>query len=148
MADMKQNGTGNPAANGQNGYRVIGTRPVRPDGVDKVTGRAVYAADVQMTGLLHGFVLRSPHAHAYIRSIDTSKAEAFPGVRAVVTAADLPEAEDKVEDLGEGAINLKYLSDNVLADAEGALPRARRGRRGRRQPAHCPGGRRADRSRL
>ena len=116
MADTKQNGTAKLAENGQNGYRVIGTRPVRPDGVDKVTGRAVYAADVQMTGLLHGFVLRSPHAHAYIRSIDTSKAEALPGVRAVVTAADLPEAEDKVEDLGEGAINLKYLSDNVLAD--------------------------------
>ncbi len=116
MADTKQNGTAKLAENGQNGYRVIGTRPVRPDGVDKVTGRAIYAADVQMTGLLHGFVLRSPHAHAYIRSIDTSKAEALPGVRAVVTAADLPEAEDKVEDLGEGAINLKYLSDNVLAD--------------------------------
>ncbi len=115
MAGTKQNGTGTLAANGQNGYKVIGTRPVRPDGVDKVTGRAVYAADVQMTGLLHGFVLRSPHAHAKIRSIDTSKAEALPGVRAVVTAADLPEAEDKVEDLGEGAINLKYLSDNVLA---------------------------------
>ena len=115
MAATKQNGTGQLAANGQNGYKVIGTRPVRPDGVDKVTGRAVYAADVQMTGLLHGFVLRSPHAHAHIRSIDTSKAEALPGVRAVVTAADLPEAEDKVEDLGEGAINLKYLSDNVLA---------------------------------
>ena len=115
MAGTKQNGTGTLAANGQNGYKVIGTRPVRPDGVDKVTGRAVYAADVQMTGLLHGFVLRSPHAHAHIRSIDTRKAEALPGVRAVVTAADLPEAEDKVEDLGEGAINLKYLSDNVLA---------------------------------
>ncbi len=115
MAGTKQNGTGKLAANGQNGYKVIGTRPVRPDGVDKVTGRAVYAADVQMTGLLHGFVLRSPHAHANIRSIDTSKAEALPGVRAVVTAADLPVAEDKIEDLGEGAINLKYLSDNILA---------------------------------
>lgn len=115
MAGTKQNGTGKLSANGQNGYKVIGTRPVRPDGVDKVTGRAVYAADVQMTGLLHGFVLRSPHAHANIRSIDTSKAEALPGVRAVVTAADLPEAPDRVEDLGEGAINLKYLSDNVLA---------------------------------
>jgi xanthine dehydrogenase molybdenum-binding subunit len=68
-----------------------------------------------MTGLLHGFVLRSPHAHAHIRSIDTSKAEALPGVRAVVTGADLPVAEDKVEDLGESVINLKYLSDNVLA---------------------------------
>ncbi len=125
MADTKHNGTAayDLASNGkvdgdgtgQNGYKVIGTRPVRPDGVDKVTGRAVYAADVQMTGLLHGKILRSPHAHAHIRSIDTSKAEALPGVRAVVTAADLPVAEDKIEDLGEGAINLKYLSDNILA---------------------------------
>lgn len=112
MADMNQNGTSKVAVNG---YKVIGTRPVRPDGVEKVTGRAIYAADVQMNGLLHGFVLRSPHAHARIRSIDTSKAEALPGVRAVATAADLPEAQDKVEDLGEGAINLKYLSDNILA---------------------------------
>ena len=115
MADTTRNGTAKLSENGRNGYKVIGTRPLRPDGVDKVTGRAVYAADVQMTGLLHGFVLRSPHAHARIRSIDTSKAEAYPGVRAVVTAADMPEAEDKVEDLGEGAVNLKYLSDNVLA---------------------------------
>jgi xanthine dehydrogenase molybdopterin-binding subunit B len=53
-------------------YKVIGTRPIRHDGVDKVTGRAVYGADVQMAGLLHGRILRSPHAHARIKSIDTS----------------------------------------------------------------------------
>ncbi len=96
-------------------YKVIGTRPIRHDGVDKVTGRAIYGADFQITGLLHGRVLRSPHAHARIVSIDTSHAEAYPGVKGVVTAQDLPAAEDKMADLGEGAVNLKYLCDNILA---------------------------------
>lgn len=96
-------------------YKVIGTRPIRHDGVDKVTGRAIYGADFQITGLLHGRVLRSPHAHARIVSIDTSRAEALPGVKGVVTAQDLPAAEDKMADLGEGAVNLKYLCDNILA---------------------------------
>lgn len=96
-------------------YKVIGTRPIRHDGVDKVTGRAIYGADFQITGLLHGRVLRSPHAHARIISIDTSRAEAYPGVKGVVTAQDLPPAEDKIADLGEGAVSLKYLCDNILA---------------------------------
>ncbi len=96
-------------------YKVIGTRPIRHDGVDKVTGRAIYGADFQITGLLHGRVLRSPHAHARIVSIDTSRAEAHPGVKGVVTAQDLPPAEDKMADLGEGAVSLKYLCDNILA---------------------------------
>ncbi|MSQ40289.1 MAG: xanthine dehydrogenase family protein molybdopterin-binding subunit, partial [Dehalococcoidia bacterium] len=72
-------------------YKVVGTRPVRPDGTDKVTGRAKYGADVQIAGLLYGKVLRSPHAHAWIKRIDTSKAEALPGVKAVVTNLDLPD---------------------------------------------------------
>ena len=96
-------------------YKVIGTRPIRHDGVDKVTGRAIYGADFQITGLLHGRVLRSPHAHARIISIDTSRAEALLGVKGIVTAQDLPEAGDKIADLGEGAVNLKYLCDNILA---------------------------------
>ena len=61
-------------------YKIIGTRPLRPDGADKVTGRAIYGGDMRLTGMLHGKVLRSPHAHARIKSIDTSKAEALPGV--------------------------------------------------------------------
>src|SRR5947208_16116318 len=99
-------------------YRVIGTRPVRPDGVDKVTGRAVYGADVQLPRMLHGKILRSPLAHARIRSIDTSKAAALPGVLAVVTGADLPEcgASARLGELGE--VNLRYLGGNVLADAK------------------------------
>ena len=72
-------------------YTYIGTRPIRHDGVDKVTGRANYGADLAMPGMLHGAVLRSPHAHARIVSIDTSAAEAMPGVKAVITARDLPE---------------------------------------------------------
>ncbi len=96
-------------------YTIIGTRPVRHDGADKVTGRALYGADFQMAGLLHAFILRSPHAHARIRGIDTSKAEAFPGVNAVLTAADLPQTPDKIVDLGEGDTPLSYIRGNVLA---------------------------------
>ena len=96
-------------------YDIIGTRPIRPDGADKVTGRALYGADFFTGGLLHGKILRSPHAHARIRSIDTSKAEALPGVHAVVTAKDLPSVEDRVIDLGEGTANVKYQQTNVLA---------------------------------
>lgn len=96
-------------------YRVIGTRPVRPDGVDKVTGRAVYGADVQLPRLAFGEVLRSPHAHARIKGIDTSKAAALPGVLAVITSADLPPITAKAR-LGElGEVNLAQMSANVLA---------------------------------
>ncbi len=70
-------------------YKVIGTRPVRHDGVDKVTGRAVYGADVKVPGLIWGEVLRSTEVHAKIKSIDTSAAEKFPGVIAVMTHDDL-----------------------------------------------------------
>jgi len=97
-------------------YKVIGTRPIRHDGVDKVTGRALYGADFTMVGLLHGKVLRSPHAHARIKSIDTSKAEAHAGVKAVVTADDMPETNGGSVVLGEGgATDIKFLQDNVLA---------------------------------
>ena len=94
---------------------MIGTRPIRPDGVDKVTGRAIYGADVQMAGLLHGRALRSPIAHGVIRSIDASGALALPGVEAVVTSADLTDPGNRIAELGEGAINLKHLSSNCLA---------------------------------
>jgi len=101
--------------NGNGEYRVLGTRPVRHDGADKVTGKAVYTADVQLPGMLRGFILRSPIAHGLIKSIDTSAAKATPGVHAVITSADMPDVGDKIADLGEGAVNLKYLSGNVLA---------------------------------
>ncbi|MGB0507133.1 MAG: xanthine dehydrogenase family protein molybdopterin-binding subunit [Pikeienuella sp.] len=72
----------------KDGFKQVGTRPLRPDGVDKVTGRAQFGADKAAPGMLHGAILRSPHAHAKIISIDTSKAEAMKGVKAVVTRAD------------------------------------------------------------
>src|SRR6202453_2639137 len=96
-------------------FRVIGTRPIRHDGVDKVTGRAKYGADYSFPGMLFGRVLRSPHAHALIKSIKTDKALALPGVKAVVTGADLPEAPDRMEPAGEQPINLRHLSYNILA---------------------------------
>ena len=96
-------------------YNIVGKRPIRPDGVEKVTGRAQYGADVKLTGLLYGKVLRSPHPHARIRSIDTSKAEAVPGVRAVVTAKDLPFASLSKEELGGDYGRLKFASDHMLA---------------------------------
>src|ERR1700679_1422688 len=92
--------------------KVVGTRPIRPDGVDKVTGRAVFAADTRAAGMLWGKILRSPHAHAKIISIDTSKAEALPGVKAVVTAADFPEIASEEAFVGEGPMNFRDLSLN------------------------------------
>ena len=86
----------------------VGTRPLRPDGVDKVTGRARYGADFNMPGQLVARVLRSPHAHARIVSIDTSQAEAVKGGKAVVTAADLP-------DLTNGNAGLYAILDNCMA---------------------------------
>ncbi len=74
-------------------YRVIGSTPIRRDGMEKVTGRAIYGADVKVPRMAYGKVLRSPHAHACIKAIDTSRAEALPGVLAVVTWRDLwPES--------------------------------------------------------
>ncbi|HVN63959.1 MAG TPA: xanthine dehydrogenase family protein molybdopterin-binding subunit [Candidatus Binataceae bacterium] len=96
-------------------FKVIGTRPIRPDGVDKVTGRARFGADFAFPGMLHGKVLRSPHAHAIIKSIKIDKALELPGVKAIVTSADLPEAESKSEQAGEMMVNPRHLSMNILA---------------------------------
>ncbi len=95
--------------------KVVGTRPIRPDGVDKVTGRAVFAADTRASGMLWGKILRSPHAHARIVSIDTSKAEALKGVYAVVTSKDFPEIASEEAFVGEGPMNFRDLSDNIMA---------------------------------
>ncbi|ESX42105.1 xanthine dehydrogenase family protein molybdopterin-binding subunit [Mesorhizobium sp. C416B] len=89
-------------------FSSVGTRPIRPDGVDKVTGRARYGADFNMAGQLVGRVLRSPHAHARILKIDTSKAEKLAGVKAVITAADLP-------DLTDGDAAMYDVLDNCMA---------------------------------
>jgi CO/xanthine dehydrogenase Mo-binding subunit len=100
---------------GKTDYKVIGTRPIRHDGAEKVTGKAIYTADFKLPGMLHGAILRSPHPHANIKSIDTSAAEAMDGVMAVITAADMPGLKDKNANLGEGSVNLLDLGSNVLA---------------------------------
>ena len=76
--------------------RWVGTREIRPDGVDKVTGRARFGADLNLPGMLVGRVLRSPYPHAIIKSIDTSKAAALPGVKAIVTRTDDSLSEQAV----------------------------------------------------
>src|ERR1700722_20149732 len=92
----------------------IGQRTVRPDGVDKVTGRAAFAADTTMPGMIWGKVKRSPHPHARIKSIDTSKAEALPGVKAVVTARDVVDFPlDKSVMLG--IQDMRWMCRNVMA---------------------------------
>ena len=102
--------------NGNSEYRVVGTRPIRPDGVDKVTGRARFGADLNLPGMLFGHMVRSPHAHARILSIDTSKAEALPGVKAVATSADFPPLDGaEFFSAGEAQVNFRDLSSNVMA---------------------------------
>jgi len=96
-------------------YDVVGTRPIRHDGVDKVIGAAKYGADIQLSGMLHGKVLRSPYAHARIRSIDTSKAEAISGVTAVVTSKDFPIISDSIIDLSETQGNARLMAEHVMA---------------------------------
>ena len=95
--------------------KVIGTRPVRPDGVPKVTGLARYGADYFLPGMLWGKILRSPHAHARIRSIDTSQAQALPGVKAVMTSADLPEQKFEYVGPERVAVNFWHMTRNIMA---------------------------------
>jgi CO/xanthine dehydrogenase Mo-binding subunit len=73
----------------------VGIAIPRADGAEKVTGKVEYVADIQPKGLLHAKLLRSPHAHARIKRIDTSRAKALAGVRAVITAADIPQLKKK-----------------------------------------------------
>src|SRR5688500_12623015 len=103
---------GRPQGNGQH---VVGTRTVRPDGVDKVTGRARFGADFNLSGQLIGRVLRSPHAHARIVKIDTSKAEALPGVKAVITRDDFADQPSEFIPAGEMMMNYKDVVRNVMA---------------------------------
>ena len=91
-------------------YKVVGTRPIRHDGTDKVTGRAKYGGDFSEAGMLHGKVLRSPHAHARIKSIDVSKALEYPGVKGVITGKDMPVAQKD-----DASQSQRFESDNVIA---------------------------------
>src|SRR6187549_1156761 len=107
MADKGTNGT--------NGHSYIGTRTIRPDGMDKVTGRARFGADYNLSGQLIGRVLRSPHPHARILSIDTSKAEALPGVKAVITRDDFGDQPSEFIPAGEMMMNYRDIVRNVMA---------------------------------
>ena len=93
-------------AQNQREFKIVGTRVKRPDGIDKVTGKALYGADMYAPGMLYGRILRSPHAHARIVSIDASAALALKGVKAVVTHADLTRPDDEY---------LADIADNCLA---------------------------------
>ena len=100
----------------ENTYSQIGKRPVRHDGVDKVIGKAQYGADLNLPGMLYAKVLRSPYAHAKIKSLDISKAEKHPGIKAIVTSADLAPLPDKNASVGEDVYaNMKYVRDRILA---------------------------------
>ena len=101
------------ATNGE--LKWIGKSPLRPDGVDKVTGRAKFGADLFLPNMLVGRVLRSPHPHARIRSIDTSKAAALPGVKAVITGDDLPDHEFAYVGPERLAVNFWHITRNILA---------------------------------
>jgi CO/xanthine dehydrogenase Mo-binding subunit len=94
--------------------RWIGKRTLRPDGAEKVTGQAAYAADTTMPGMIWGKVLRSPHPHARILSIDTSKAEALPGVKAVMTGRDVVEFPVDTP-VPLGIQDMRWMSRNVMA---------------------------------
>lgn len=96
-------------------FRLVGTSPVRPDGVDKVTGKAVFGPDFVVAGMLQGAILRSPHPHARIRSIDTRKAAALPGVKAVVTGADFPNLESLIVSAGESSGDIIHVSRTCMA---------------------------------
>ena len=99
----------------QREFKVVGTRPLRPDGADKVTGRARFGADLYMANMLVGKVLRSPHAHARIKSIDTSKALALQGVKAVITAGDLSDLPSEFIPAGEMMVNYRDMTRNIMA---------------------------------
>ena len=106
---------------GNESNKWIGQRTIRPDGADKVTGRAAYAADTTMPGMIWGKILRSPHPHARIRSIDTSKAEALAGVRAVVTSKDMVEFPVD-QSVMLGIQDMRWMSRNVMAREKALFP--------------------------
>src|SRR3954467_14229482 len=96
-------------------YKWVGTRPIRPDAWPKATRKAMHPADCPMPRAIVGRILRSPHAHARIRSIDTSKAAALPGVKAVVVATDFPEQKFEYVGPERGAVNFWHVTRNVMA---------------------------------
>src|ERR1700755_417167 len=100
----------------------IGQRTIRPDGIDKATGRAQFAADTAMPGMIWGKVLRSPHPHARIKSINTAKAEALPGVKAVVTSKDVVDFPIEKGAVMLGIQDMRWMCRNVMARDRARFP--------------------------
>ena len=110
---------------------VIGSGMRKVDGLEKSTGRAVYTDDVTLPGMLHGKILRSPHPHARILSIDTSRAEALEGVHAVITGRDMPIqygiipwtqdeyplCVDRVRYIGDGVAAVAAIDEDTAIEA-------------------------------
>lgn len=96
-------------------FKYVGQRSIRPDGFEKVTGRANYGADLSLPGMIWGKILRSPHAHAKIKSLDVSAAEADPNVLAVATFEDFPSVSSEAFDAGEASVDILDLARNILA---------------------------------
>ena len=99
-------------------YQHIGQRTIRPDGFDKVTGKANYGADLSLPGMIWGAILRSPHAHAKITALDVSQAEAHPDVFAVATYQDFPSVNAEALAAGTARKDLVDTAANVLADTK------------------------------
>ncbi len=115
MATMLKTETPAPAPGSPHELKWIGKRPLRPDGVDKVTGRAKFGADLFLPGMLVGKMLRSPYPHARIKSIDTAKAEALPGVKAVVTRDDFHDLASELVPAGEMMVNYRDMVRGIMA---------------------------------
>ena len=102
-------------------FTVIGERNRKIEGPSKVTGRALYADDIVLPGMLHGKILRSPHPHARILSIDTTIAEALPGVHAVVTGKEMAVAYGIIpwtrDEYPLCVDRVRYIGDGVAAVA-------------------------------
>jgi CO/xanthine dehydrogenase Mo-binding subunit len=122
--------------------KIVGTRPLRPDGVDKVTGRAQFGADMHLPNMLVGKVLRSPHAHARIKSIDISKAQGLKGVKAVITSADLCDLPSEFVPAGEMMVNFKDMTRSGGSERSRSVAGVGVDRRGLRSAAtrHRRGG--------
>ncbi len=101
--------------NSTKAMKVVGTSPVRPDGIQKVTGVAQYGADYSLPGMLWSQILRSPHAHANIRSINVEKALALPGVKAVITGKDFPDHKFDYVGPERVAVNYWHMTRNIMA---------------------------------
>lgn len=99
----------------EQGYKWVGQRPIRPDGTPKVTGAATYGSDYSLPGMLIGKVLRSPHAHARLLSIDVSQAEQLPGVKSVMTGQDLPDQPFEYMGPSRVQTNLWHVTRNIMA---------------------------------